>query len=72
MWSKRKLSNGTIGRVFTVHPSAGDKYYLRILLHHNFCKGKIVSYLGFLIDFLTYLFQERHHSLTYEVSTAAL
>ena len=38
-WIKRRINTGTIGRVYTVHPSAGDRYYLRLLLHHNFCKG---------------------------------
>ena len=38
-WSKRKVKTGTIGRVFTVHPSCGERFYLRILLHHDFCRG---------------------------------
>ena len=42
-WTKRKLKTGTIERVFTVHPSSGDRYYLRLLLHHNFCKGQILT-----------------------------
>ena len=29
-----------IGRVHTVNPLAGDVFYLRLLLHHNHCKGK--------------------------------
>ncbi len=38
-WLKRKGNNGTIGRVYTVHPSAGDRFYLRMLLHNENCKG---------------------------------
>ena len=41
-WKLRKqLSSDTIGRVHTVNPAAGDVYYLRMLLHHEHCKGKI-------------------------------
>ena len=36
---KRKI-DGTIGRVHSVNPVAGDVYYLRILLHDNHCRGK--------------------------------
>ena len=39
-WRRRKTKNGTIGRVYTVHPSSGERFYLRMLLHHDFCKGK--------------------------------
>ena len=39
---KQKNRKGSvIGRVHTVHPIAGDTYYLRILLHSSHCKGKI-------------------------------
>ena len=31
----------SIGRVHTVNPLAGDVFYLRILLHHDHCRGKI-------------------------------
>ena len=31
---------GSIGRVHTVNPLAGDVFYLRILLHHNHSRGK--------------------------------
>ena len=30
----------SIGRVHTVNPLAGDVFYLRMLLHHNHCRGK--------------------------------
>ena len=30
---------GIIGRIHTIHPLSGDTFYLRILLHHNHCKG---------------------------------
>ena len=39
-WRKRKRASDTIGRVHSVHPVAGDVFYLRILLHHNHCKAK--------------------------------
>ena len=39
-WRKRKQASDTIGRVHSVHPVAGDVFYLRILLHHNHCIGK--------------------------------
>ena len=39
-WRKRRNSSDTIGRVHTVHPVAGDVYYLRMLLHHEHCEGK--------------------------------
>ena len=39
-WKKRSVKNGTIGRVYTVHPSCEERFYLRMLLHHDFCKGK--------------------------------
>ncbi|CAF2107137.1 BnaC08g47210D [Brassica napus] len=32
VWTKRKKGK-TIGRVVTVHPSAGDRYYLRVLIN---------------------------------------
>ncbi|CAN6928190.1 unnamed protein product, partial [Brassica oleracea] len=32
VWSERKKGK-TIGRIVAVHPSAGDRYYLRILIH---------------------------------------
>ena len=31
-WTKRKQQHGKIGRLHYVHPSAGDRYYLRVLL----------------------------------------
>ena len=40
-WHARKRFSGTIGRINVVNPVAGDVYYLRILLHHDHCKGKI-------------------------------
>ena len=36
----KKRSSDTIGRVHVVNPVAGDIYFLRILLHHDHCKGK--------------------------------
>ena len=42
-WKARMVKNGTIGRVYTVHPSAGEKFYLRMLLHHDFCKGEFIG-----------------------------
>ena len=40
-WRGRKRGVDTvIGRVHTVNPIAGDVYYLRILLHDDFCRGK--------------------------------
>ena len=38
-WEARKYNLQIIGRVHTVHPVAGDVYYLRMLLHHEHCKG---------------------------------
>ena len=38
-WRKRSVNNGTMGRVYKVHPSCGERFYLRLLLHHDFCKG---------------------------------
>ena len=38
-WKARKNNLNTIGRVHTVHPVAGDVYYLRMLLHHDHCRG---------------------------------
>ena len=41
-WRKRKQNRGEamIGRVHTVNPVSGDVYYLRLLLHDDFCRGK--------------------------------
>ena len=39
-WVGRKINVGTIGRVHSINPAAGDVFFLRILLHHNHCKGK--------------------------------
>ena len=39
-WVQRKRLSDTIGRVHVVNPVAGDIYFLRILLHHEHCKGK--------------------------------
>ena len=41
IWHPRKRFSGTIGRIHVVNPVAGDVYYMRILLHHEHCKGKI-------------------------------
>ena len=41
-WRIRKQNRGesVIGRVHTLNPVAGDAYFLRMLLHHDHCKGK--------------------------------
>ena len=39
-WKWRKNASDTIGRVHSVHPAAGDVYYLRMLLHHEHSQGK--------------------------------
>ena len=39
-WNKRKSHFDTIGRVHSMNPMAGDVFYLRMLLHHDHCKGK--------------------------------
>ena len=40
-WVLRKQKGSkVIGRVHSVHPAAGDKYFLRTLLHAAHCKGK--------------------------------
>ena len=39
-WSLRKACFDTIGRVHAINPLAGDVFYLRMLLHHDHCKGK--------------------------------
>ena len=39
-WVRRVRDVGTIGRVHSVNPAAGDLFFLRILLHHEHCKGK--------------------------------
>ena len=33
-WVKRRNQGGQVGRVYFVNPSAGECYYLRLLLHH--------------------------------------
>ena len=40
VWKVRRVSRGTIGRVHTVHPLAGEVFYLRMLLHNDHCRGK--------------------------------
>ena len=39
-WKIRKNVSATIGRIHSVHPVAGEVYYLRMLLHHEHAKGK--------------------------------
>jgi hypothetical protein len=39
-WKVRKRCLDTIGRVHAMNPLAGDVFYLRMLLHHDQCKGK--------------------------------
>ena len=42
LWIKRKQKGGTvIGRVHSIHPVAGEKFFLRTLLHDNHSKGKV-------------------------------
>ena len=40
-WNKRsdKRKCDTLGRVDNVHPAAGDRFYLRLLLNSDQCKG---------------------------------
>lgn len=38
-WKPRQGAFDTIGRLLTIHPLAGEVYYLRILLNHDQCKG---------------------------------
>ena len=38
-WHVRKQGQ-SIGRIHTVNPLAGDVFYLRMLLHHDHCRGK--------------------------------
>lgn len=33
-WKPRQKGDGSIGRIYFVSPRAGEKYYLRLLLHH--------------------------------------
>ena len=40
-WNVRKAAFDTIGRVHSIHPAAGDVFFLRMLLHHDHCMGKI-------------------------------
>ena len=40
-WRIRKTRGFSIGRVHLLNPLAGDVFYLRILLHHDHCRGKI-------------------------------
>ena len=41
-WDKRsdKRKCDVVGRIDNIHPSAGDRFYLRMLLNSNHCKGK--------------------------------
>ena len=38
-WKIRKGAFDTIGRVHSIHPAAGDVFFLCMLLHHDQCKG---------------------------------
>ena len=42
VWKKRTEGRkcDTLGRVDNVHPAAGDRFYLRMLLNSDHCKGK--------------------------------
>ena len=50
-WCKRKQKQSypTVGRVNSIHPLAGDVFYLRMLLHSDFCKGA-TSFENLLVD----------------------
>jgi hypothetical protein len=41
VWTKRKRKDRfpTIGRVYNIHPTMGELYYLRLLLHNNYSLG---------------------------------
>ena len=41
-WRRRKHNRGAamIGRIHTVNPVAGDTFFMRMLLHHDHCRGK--------------------------------
>ena len=39
-WELRKKHSDSIGRVHSVGPGTKDLYYMRMLLHHNHCRGK--------------------------------
>ena len=39
-WTVRKSCFDTIGRVHSMNPLAGDVFYLRMLLHHDHCRGR--------------------------------
>ena len=39
-WTIRKSCFDTIGRVHSMNPLAGDVFYLRMLLHHDHCRGR--------------------------------
>ena len=54
-WKVRKRCLDTIGRVHSMNPLAGDVFYLRMLLHHDHCKGKksfedLMSVDGILLE----------------------
>ena len=63
-WKKRQPGRkcDTIGRVDNVHPAAGDRFYLRMLLNSDHCKGKtgfgdlkkVRGETGEIIDCTTY------------------
>lgn len=38
-WKPRQRQFDTIGRIHSVHPTAGDIFYLRMLLHHQHSEG---------------------------------
>jgi hypothetical protein len=40
-WTVRRGALDTIGRVLTIHPLAGEVYFLRMLLNHEHSKGAI-------------------------------
>ena len=50
-WIKRKQhqKEPTIGRLPSIHPMAGDLFYLRMLLHSSHCKGS-TSFNSLLLD----------------------
>ena len=38
---RKQKGDRVIGRVHSVHPACGDKFYLRTLLHDKHCRGKV-------------------------------
>ena len=66
-WQKRKRENDTttVGRVHSVNPLAGDVFYLRMLLHHDHCRGKTSCKDLVTIDMIKY---NRYQSVCHQVA----